>query len=430
MNLGALSLEDAPGFRVPLQFFLTVPAFGILAATLILFDGGLLLQSRWLPATLAVTHAFTLGYIAMAMLGALFQMLPVVMGTSFPRTEPAARLVHGLLTAGTLCLVAAFEWRQAMLFLIAAMLLVPVLLLFAAGTLIALRQGAKGGGPARAVRLAVMALAVTAGLGGWLAAGHALPAVPLQRALTDYHAGWGLAGWILVLVVGISTQVIPMFLTTPPYPKTLERWLPPLLVVLLLTGSVAPLDALRQGALLALTVLAAVYALVSLHLLQRRRRKRFDVTVWFWRLGMACLLAAAGLEGYAYVRGGSAGPELAVLAGLLFLAGFAVSVINGMLYKIVPFLVWLHLRMPVLKGLVPPGTRLYTPNIHEVIAPQRMKWQFLLHAAALVLLLAAVAATNGRWAQAGAVLLLASNGLLLFNLGAAVRLYARHAGSV
>jgi len=33
-----------------------------------------------------------------------------------------------------------------------------------------------------------------------------------------------------------------------------------------------------------------------------------------------------------------------LLAGLLFLIGFAVSVVTGMLYKIVPFLAWFHLQ--------------------------------------------------------------------------------------
>ena len=33
-----------------------------------------------------------------------------------------------------------------------------------------------------------------------------------------------------------------------------------------------------------------------------------------------------------------------MLLGVLMIVGFAMSVINGMLYKIVPFLVWFHLQ--------------------------------------------------------------------------------------
>jgi hypothetical protein len=84
-----------------------------------------------------------------------------------------------------------------------------------------------------------------------------------------------------------------------------------------------------------------LFAVQTLVLQARRRRRLADVTLDFWRLAMLSLLLAVGSWG-ALPFLPAARLELAV--GLLFFVGFAVSAVNGMLYKIVPFLIWLHLN--------------------------------------------------------------------------------------
>ncbi|NHZ69708.1 MAG: hypothetical protein GWP20_00535 [Thermotogales bacterium] len=429
MNLGALSLEKTPGFWTPVRFFLSVPVFGVIAAVIVLMEGGQLFQSRWFPGALAVAHVFTLGYITMAMLGALFQMLPVVMGASFPQAERAAVIVHLLLAVGTLCLVFAFLLQVPVLFTAAVTLLAPVFVLFGIGVVVAISRAGKTRTTARVVQLAALGLIVTVVIGSYLALGHAFEAVPLNRWLTNYHAAWGVIGWILVLAIGISEQVIPMFLTTPPYPYRFNKWLVYLLMIFLCVGSLLPLQDLEQAFVVLVSVLMLAYAAVTLYLLGKRRRKRFDVTNEFWRVGMLCLILGAGINVYGYFGGEFAGTDVSVLSGLLLLAGFAVSIINGMLYKIVPFLVWLNLRMPVLMGKLKPGTRYYTPNIHEVINVRPMKLQYMFHVTGLLLLVAAVF-LKGPLVYVAAIAVLVSNLLLLVNLSHAVRLYRKYSSQV
>ncbi len=429
MNLGALSLENAPGFWAPARFFLTVPVFGIIAAVIILADGEQLLQSRWQMGTLAVTHAFTLGYIAMAMLGALFQMLPVVMGASLPQAERTAMVVHLLVTVGTLCLVSAFLLQIPVLFSAAVLFLVPVLILFGAGIIVAIFRAGTTKTTARVVQLAALGLIVTVLIGANLASGYASGSTPLNRWLTNYHAAWGVIGWILVLIIGISEQVIPMFLTTPPYPDRFNKRLAYLLILLLVIATLLPSQALQQASVILSGVLMLAYAGVTLYLLAKRRRKRPDMTNEFWRVGMLCLILGAGTNVYGYFGGKLAGSDVSILTAVLLLAGFAVSLINGMLYKIVPFLVWLNLRMPVIMGKLEPGTRYYTPNIHEVINMPPMKWQFLFHVVGLLLLVASVF-LKGFLIYAAATAMLISNLLLLINLSHAAALYRKYSGQV
>src|SRR3569832_2185405 len=118
-----LSFEQAPPISLPLQFFLSAPLFLLAAALLVVMDPASL-TSRWPPQALALTHALTLGFLAMAMLGALLQMLPVVAGSPLPRPRAVAGRVQGPLALGTLALMTGFLSTESIAFGIAIVLLV------------------------------------------------------------------------------------------------------------------------------------------------------------------------------------------------------------------------------------------------------------------------------------------------------------------
>jgi hypothetical protein len=238
INPAGLSFEQAPPIDVPLRFFLTAPWFLVLAAALLLWEGPYVFASRWLPATLALTHLLVLGFMAQVMLGALLQMLPVVGGVIVPRPRLTAMLIHLPLTAGTLALTVAFlsgipAWFQGAWWLLGLSFGVA---LTAIG--LALWRAPVASGTVIALRCALGALLVTVGLGlslgGYFGWGWNLPVV----AITHLHAVWGLVGWTMLLVAGVAYQVIPMFQITPPYPSWLIRGFAPLMVALLVAWSI------------------------------------------------------------------------------------------------------------------------------------------------------------------------------------------------
>lgn len=82
----------------------------------------------------------------------------------------------------------------------------------------------------------------------------------------------------------------------------------------------------------------------------------------FWRTGMATLIAAAVLAAVRLTLDtGELAARMEFLLGILMIGGVFTALINGMLYKIVPFIVWLHLQ----RVLAVP------PNMHQMI-PERM----------------------------------------------------------
>jgi hypothetical protein len=248
--------------------------------------------------------------------------------------------------------------------------------------------------------------------------------VPLANlAVRALHPAWGLLGWTGLLVAAVAFQVVPMFQLTPQYPARMTRWFTAGAFTLLAGWSGAAWYAGGSPAHLALGLaLAAGYALfaVTTLVLQHRRRRRLpDATTAFWQLGMACALAAC-VGWAARLAVPNAPPSADVAIGVLALAGFAVSVIDGMLYKIVPFLAWFHLQAAV----GPKGA----PHMKKILPDAAQRVHFGLHAAAVALLLAAVVWPQPLAHFAGLVLAV-SAAALLRNLAVAARRYRSDAGT-
>ncbi|MES2017618.1 MAG: permease [Pseudomonadota bacterium] len=372
-----LSLEQSPPLQAVLRFFLSTPLFVLLAGALLAWQGPDALVSRWSPCTLALTHLLTLGALGMSMTGALIQILPVVAGVNLARIR--APLMHALLGVGTLALAAGFLSGAPWLFRAALATLIPVLLWLCGCVTVALWQPqAAGAAPMLGtVRLAVGSLVITLALAAMLGAAFAWPGMPsplpLLRA-TDLHAMWGVFGWGGLLVAGVAFQVVPMFQVTPLYPDAVHQRLGVAVFLLLVASSAEALFA-RTGVIAAY----ACFAGVTLWLLARRKRPQPDAMTLFWRLSMASLGACFLLW---LMPDHIAGPGRPLALGILAIVGFLYSAINGMLYKIVPFLIWHHLQ-----DNAAPGVR--APGVKHILPDAKARAQFWVQAGALLLLLAA-----------------------------------------
>lgn len=347
----SLAYSQMPGADVPLRFLLGAPWMGVLAGLLLAWSPTVLLQSHLAGAALAVTHLLVLGFLGSCMLGALLQILPVVCGVTLAHCAGWSRRIHRALLAGTLTLAAAFLWPRPWLFMLAPALLALAFLPFLALVVRGFARAGCAGDDAstRAIALALVSLAIAIGLGASMALGlgGVFDALPILR-LMRLHVGWGAIGWVLLLVMGVAFQVIPMFQATPSYAPRYTRFVPALLFALLcLSWFGRPGQALD----VAISVVVASFAAVTFYLLARRKRPRADPTTLYWRLAMPGLLACLP----AFFM------DAQLLAGSLFLAGFAVPATTGMLVRIVPFLVWYHAqaRMGTGDGRKPPSISAY-----------------------------------------------------------------------
>jgi hypothetical protein len=414
-----LSFEQTPALAVPLRFFLTAPVFAILAGVLLLWSGPDMFASRWTPQTLAFTHLLTLGFLGMCMIGALLQILPVVAGIDIPYTRHTALGIYGLLASGTAVLSAAFLAESPVTFRIALLLLGCAFAWLLLSLLWRVWTAQHAAPMLVAIRLALTALAAAVGFGVAAASGFAWSIRLPLLLITDLHVSWGLLGWVGLLVAGVAYQVVPMFQVTPVYPQWMTRGLAwTVFVLLVLRTAVSLQHDMLEPWLTALLVIAwSVFCVATLNLLRQRKRPKPDATTFFWKTALASALCAALLwtAGLAFPAV-SQHPAYPLATGTLLIVGFGYSVINGMLYKIVPFLVWYHLQNKLA------GSSMKPPNVKQLLPDRDAERQFELHLLALVLLVAAPL-FPGWMSHAAALAFIASSGWLWINLLKSMRKY-------
>jgi hypothetical protein len=374
-----LSLDQAPPISVVLRFFFSGSLFGILSALLVLFFGTEVFDASNIEAVI-LTHTLTLGVMLSFMFAALFQMLPVIAGVTLTAPAAKANLVQYPFTAGVLTLLYAFYSGKSLFFGAASLLLGSSILAIVSVMLKNLFRLPNHSASSRGMTVALAALGMltmlaiylVASLAGFIGGEH-------YTVIKTAHYTFGLFGWVALLIISISFQVIEMFYVTPPYPDFVSRYLPITLLGLLFSG--LALSFIWEKVWIVVTIFTALslmgYAILTLLRLTQRKRPIADATVWFWRLGLSLLiLSMSATIDIQFMQM----PKLQAL-NYIFFGGFALSIVFAMFYKIVPFLTWFHLNS---QGYFT------APMMHEVIHPKSAMKHLYIHLATILSFLLSV----------------------------------------
>ncbi|MDX3809795.1 hypothetical protein ACXIUS_12810 [Bosea thiooxidans] len=375
------------------------------------------------PATLFVVHLVAIGWLSLAMAGALLQFVPVLVSRplAFPHfaLPTLAALIAGLLLldAGFAALAGWIEASLDFLPLAAAFLLAgfSLLGLMLVTTLLSARPVTLF---ARFVVIGLACLAATvlsgaafttllSGRGGWLGSVALLPhGLP-------FHALLGLGGWLGLIAFGVSYRLFVMFMMAPEPP---ERRVRPVLLLaglglsLAFAGLAAPFAGIEPGAAwvaAALTVLAMaglLYGRDILGLYRARRRKALDISMRASIPAFAALGLGLALLPVAIIAGAGDG----LIAALVFLLvfGWLGGLTLAQLVKIVSFVTWLETYAPRL-GRGP------APRIGDLVAmPRTGRWLLLYDGGVALGATALAAGVAGGFRSAMALCLAGTAGLV------------------
>ena len=412
-NQGGLSLEQAPPISVVLRFFVTASIFGVLLGLFLVADS-LGLTASINNKQVIITHTLALGVMASFMLGSLFQMLPVIAGVVLNMPTKKATIVHLLFVVGLLIQLYAFADASTPLpYFLASAYLGTGLLYSLYSMLKELIKIKDHSSSSKGMIFALGSFVLVILLGIYLLltlGGYVDGAIFVQ--VKELHYSFALFGWLSLLIVSVSFQVIEMFYITPKYPTWMSRYLTLSIFILLLLKTIAIFMVVPTELITAfLSILFMLYAVVTIHRLYYRKRPTSDATVWFWRLGMGLLIVSMFitlLDTFVEI-----GLEVKMLSYTTFI-GFALSIVFAMTYKIVPFLTWFHLSN---QGYIE------APMMHDVIHPKKAKKQFYIHVAMLAVLAISLFFNYFILNLLSAVLVLVSFGWLLYHLVYAIRKY-------
>lgn len=383
----------AASIRLPLTLILT----GLVALCggvgWLVIQPSVLATYHYNQYVVSVTHLFVLGWLCTIVMGAMYQLVPVALETKL-YSEKLAWWQYAFHTVGWLGMVWMFRvWNMQQVGHFGCVLGVGVGF-FVYNIARTLKRVPKWNVTATAVTAALVwiSVAIIAGLlvatakctynseaseslagpiGGLvqglrIAAGFVTHFNPISAM--HAHAHLGALGFFTILIVGVSYKLIPMFTLS----EVQSRFRAALSIVLLnagLAGSfMTILLSSRWKFAFAVIVVAglAIYGIEMRAILRARKRRALDWGIKYFLTAIAVLLPLSALAvalSWPTLRLNSFTGQLENLYGFLGFIGVISFAIIGMLYKIVPFLVWFgryshHIgraKVPALADLYSPG---------------------------------------------------------------------------
>lgn len=407
-----VAVQKSPPPYAVLPFF----AFGAiawLAVTIIAFHSSHAFAGHYFsPALLSITHLLVLGWITMIIFGAMYQLLPVVMNKEL-YSPGLALATFFLLAPGSMLIAYSFmQFRLDFLMHIGATLVILAATLFAFNVA---RTSAGSGSSIEKdfILTSVVWLLFTVVSGFILAINLTTSFIPVPHLeLLKLHAHAGIAGWIIQLIFGVGSKLLPMFLVAHRLGKRKLTFAWYFTNAGLVTGIVSLYIQWSPGvALASLCGIAGVVCFV-LYILEayRKRSKRkpdtgmiLSMASFFW-LGAAVFLLLLLLIKPQFIQDINIG--LSIAYGSLILIGFVTALILGQTYKTLPFIIWL-LRYKSLAG------KKDVPYPSELYSAKAAWFQFILYNAGFFIMLSGIVTTRTDWISAGCIFLIIS--ALIYN---------------
>jgi len=338
---------DEPTRSLPLAHFAAVAAAPAVGATgLVLVAPDLATGNLLAPRVLATTHVFTLGVIATAIFGAMYQFVPAVLGVPL-RNRRIAWAGFALLETGLLALVAGlWAWRPGVQ---AAgwFLLVGAVGCAGWNILPARRSATRNRRVGLYISLAhtwlgMNMLVAGARIGDGLSWWHTD-----RAALIAAHFHLGAFGFAFLTIVAFGNRMVPAFLQAaghPGWPFRWVGWVGSAGVALFATGEVAGNTTVRVVGASLMAAATILYLIEAVGYFRHRRDPDLDPGLGF--IGTAH--AGLGLTLLLGLRLGwsAPGPGRAWVAyAIMAILGWVTMMILGVMHRVVQRLVTQQLRI-------------------------------------------------------------------------------------
>jgi hypothetical protein len=397
--------------------FYVYAALSFLAATILLFlSDNAFTQHYFHPRTLAITHTMALGWGTMIILGASHQLVPVLIEAKL-FSNFLAHLSFVLAGLGIPLLVYSFfQFQLNWVAETGAILINAAIICYLINLAVSISQSKKENVHAVFVFTASVWLLITTLIGLLLLCNFTESILPKDSLYyLSLHAHIGVVGWFLLLVIGVGSRLIPMFLISK-YDNRKELWLIYFLVngalisfiILFFSGVDNVLYILPMSCVLLALILFAKYCYKAY---QQRIRKQVDEQVKISLLSVAMMLLPILLLLVMIVLlvFSFADARLALAYGFSIFFGWLTAIILGMTFKTLPFIVWnkvYHNRAG--KGK--------TPNPKDLFSESVFNKMGIAYLAGFCLFLTGVLLSNTITLQIASVLLLITAVLYNFNV--------------
>lgn len=401
-----LSERHIPGKRTILPYYIAASLSLVIISVMTLFSIREFKGHFFQPHLLAITHLTVFGWGTMIIMGASNQLMPVITDQKLYSDKlPIAGFV--LLTLGTCLLVHCFwKFDLGTPIFVGAFSVLTALILHSANIFMTASKSPLKNITVDFILTAHIWLILTAAIGITLLFNFRFGFLPADHLhYLKIHATAGMVGWFLLLVIGVSSRLIPMFLLSRNEVKIFLTAAYYLINAALLSFLIeGMIFRSGYGYLIYIMLISAgilSYVIYVRQCYKSAIRKKADAGMKV-TLVAVCSIALPGIILLAYLLRAHEAPVSMITAyGYSFFAGFITTLIMGQTFKTLPFIVWMHLtkpdRLPELQpknlyqeNLVLLQIGIYLPGFLLFLSGILIQSQYLMYTGSTMMIIASI----------------------------------------
>ncbi|TJZ54809.1 hypothetical protein FAZ15_15155 [Sphingobacterium olei] len=344
-----LFVHRAPKSLAVIPFYATAAVFFLGFSIMLFISSAELTGHHFHPHLLAIVHAVVLGWSTMIILGAVYQLLPVLCEGDL-YSHRLAFTSYLFLLVGTILLVWCFWVFQAGPWLITAGTIVVLsTCLYLYNVCATVICSSKSTVYQYFIVSSAVWLLLTTVAGLLLAINLTYTFIPRNHMdMLKLHAHAGIVGWFLQLICGVSAKLVPMFLLG----KSKRSWLLYLALILQNLGLVlflfhAYFRQINGVVFIHILLISIGIILWGIYIAEayiKRIRKKIDLLMKQTLLSFAFKPLAIGALLMTFVY---ADTKWVNLYGILIFLGWITGIIISKTFKTLPFIVWNNLYKDV-----------------------------------------------------------------------------------
>lgn len=295
---------------------------------------------------LVLVHTFGLGFITSIMMGAMYQLLSVVLQSPL-FSERLGRLSFWVFLAGLTGMLLSLFYGYSKINITAGLLALS-LLIFVVNAGLTIYSSRKMDIIIAHVIFGVLSLFFVLLLGVLMAENILRGIFSDHLALLRVHLAFAIFGWIIVTTMGFSYKLIPMFMLSHGYNEKYSSLsiytLAPGIIIYAVSQLFSGADIFEKIAILFIIAGTVFYLLQMKEIFKSRLRKRIEPQIASTIIAKAFLFISVIILPFIYYSGIHYSSYYVLVIFLLL--GFAGLYIVGMMHKIVPFLEWYNKYSP------------------------------------------------------------------------------------
>lgn len=410
---GPGNLQQTTSYKVVLPFYVYAGISFIVGTIMLLLHTDVVQSHYFNPFTLAITHVMALGWGLMIIFGASHQLVPVLIEGKLDSNSLAYAT---FLFAGIgipFIVIGFYVFNLGWMLQTGAVLVNIGVICYLANIFTSAFKSGKHDIHSWFVVTAALWLFATTFLGLLLVLNFTKPLLPSDSvAYLTIHAHLGIVGWFLLLVIGVASRLIPMFLISKYTNNKSLWWIYALINFSLISFLVFKLLNLNSHFYYISMIMALVAILLFARHIKRahkvRIRKNVDEQMKISLLSVLQMLLPLVVLIVVLFLLPTEKNNIILLYGFCIFFGWLTAIILGMTFKTLPFIIWnrtYHKKAHA--GKTPAPKELFNPHIYNAMA--------IVYIVGFVIFIVGIVLINNVLLKTGAIALIITALLYVFN---------------